>query len=162
MIHLPCHYCGRQDCNKIDIPSKSRDRIPLLQNFRYNGIDRVDNTKGYTIQNTVPCCMVCNRAKNSMSYREFIEYLDALTSHRSSGKVNHDNGTVPLPDRERLGEGWRHDYFEGRESGAVVLRDTQYFNLPFPSTGVRWTVEFYSPGGESEGSIQEEESEAQG
>jgi hypothetical protein len=30
------------------------------------GIDRVDNNKGYTVDNCVPCCTLCNRAKSYM------------------------------------------------------------------------------------------------
>lgn len=38
-----------------------------------NGIDRVDNSKGYTVENTVSCCWPCNRAKMDLTPKEFIE-----------------------------------------------------------------------------------------
>lgn len=47
-----CHYCS--------------STYPAL------GIDRVDNTKGYTIDNCVPCCKKCNWMKRDMTKEEFI------------------------------------------------------------------------------------------
>ena len=43
--------------------------------FNYNGIDRMDNDEGYTEENIVPCCFICNKAKNNMTHQEFIDYL---------------------------------------------------------------------------------------
>jgi len=56
LTNQPCHYC--------DLLSSPR-----------NGIDRVDNTKGYSIDNVVPCCSVCNRAKMEMSYEDFLAFI---------------------------------------------------------------------------------------
>jgi hypothetical protein len=42
LISLPCHYCGGQLC-KSGV-----------------GLDRLDNSQGYTMTNVVPCCGVCN------------------------------------------------------------------------------------------------------
>jgi len=33
----------------------------------YNGIDRVNNTLGYTEENSVPCCKTCNLAKRTLT-----------------------------------------------------------------------------------------------
>jgi hypothetical protein len=44
---LPCHYCGGQ------LAEASA------------GIDRKDNSKGYTEENSAACCEACNKAKNS-------------------------------------------------------------------------------------------------
>ncbi len=35
-------------------------------------LDRVDNNKGYTVDNVVPCCPECNRMKGSQSVDVFI------------------------------------------------------------------------------------------
>lgn len=61
-----CYYCGR-------FPSNSR--ISNNGDFTYNGIDRMDNTKGYTIDNCVPCCKTCNKAKNNNTKEEFINWI---------------------------------------------------------------------------------------
>jgi hypothetical protein len=45
------------------------------------GIDRVDNDKGYTFKNSVPCCSVCNRAKFRMSAAEFVAWGRRFYDH---------------------------------------------------------------------------------
>ena len=42
---MPCHYC--------------RGTLPQYG----SGLDRADNDQGYTPENVVPCCSVCNRVK---------------------------------------------------------------------------------------------------
>lgn len=64
LMYQDCSYCG-------SIPSNSR-KIPVTHEIiYYNGIDRIDNTKGYTIENTTACCKRCNMAKNDLSMEEF-------------------------------------------------------------------------------------------
>lgn len=51
-----CHYCGREPM----LNSYSSDvvvKIPL------NGVDRVNSDLSYSLDNCVPCCGMCNRAK---------------------------------------------------------------------------------------------------
>ena len=64
-----CHYC------KVKPSQKAKNNNII---YIYNGIDRKDNNIGYELNNSLPCCKVCNRAKNSMTYIEFIEYLDRI------------------------------------------------------------------------------------
>lgn len=51
-----CHICGRQ-------PS----------NTHKNGIDRVDNSIGYTIENSKACCGDCNTAKGKYKLNDILE-----------------------------------------------------------------------------------------
>ena len=64
-----CFYCG-------NIPNyihrKEKDE------YIYNGIDRVDNFKGYTKENSVACCGTCNMAKRKMSVIEFSEWIEKV------------------------------------------------------------------------------------
>lgn len=56
-----CVYCDRP-------PHRVRN------GWFYNGIDRLDNNKGYTIKNSVPCCHPCNRVKSDLlSFEEMRE-----------------------------------------------------------------------------------------
>lgn len=64
-----CHYCDEKPSNIF------KDRCPNGY-FTYNGLDRIDNIKGYTLDNVVPCCHTCNMAKRSMPYNEFIEWIN--------------------------------------------------------------------------------------
>jgi len=63
-----CYYCGARPENI----QKSRYHNG---DYTYNGLDRVDNNKGYTMANIVPCCIHCNRAKNSMTLQEFKDWV---------------------------------------------------------------------------------------
>lgn len=61
-----CHYCRKPPAQV----SSSR-----FSKFVYNSIDRVDNNKGYTLDNIVPCCDFCNRAKSDFPIEEFTAWL---------------------------------------------------------------------------------------
>lgn len=80
--HEPCHYCGETDRNSISIKSRIKGRY-IVRDFRYNGLDRKDNDVGYTEENCVPSCIVCNRAKREMPYDEFIEWINRLVAFRN-------------------------------------------------------------------------------
>lgn len=59
----PCHYCG--------------DPITGI------GIDRIDSSLGYTEENVVSCCEVCNRMKLAYSTNFFLEHARKITEHNS-------------------------------------------------------------------------------
>jgi hypothetical protein len=46
--------------------------------YVYNGIDRLDNTKGYTIDNIVPCCYKCNVLKKDFTIDSMVKVLSKL------------------------------------------------------------------------------------
>lgn len=61
IISNPCAYCG-----------ENKKRI---------GIDRIDNNKGYTIENSNPCCTVCNMMKKTMTLDEFMSHINKIYKH---------------------------------------------------------------------------------
>jgi hypothetical protein len=67
-----CHYCGTQPSN---IKKTSNG------NYYWSGIDRVDPSKGYVLNNVVPCCKICNRAKSDLSYENFLQWVHRLSFH---------------------------------------------------------------------------------
>jgi len=62
-----CYYCGVKPNNIANGSSFGK--------YIYNGIDRVDNTKGYTIDNVVTCCHQCNSAKRKLTQQEFKDWI---------------------------------------------------------------------------------------
>ena len=70
-----CFYCGTEPCHTFVASSKSKGKLYTNGGFTYNGIDRVDNQQGYTVKNSVTCCEVCNRAKRTMSAKQFAEWI---------------------------------------------------------------------------------------
>jgi hypothetical protein len=68
-----CYYCGDTPRNKCEITKNGC--------FVYNGIDRVNNSLGYRFDNVVPCCKICNGAKSSLSYTDFINWIKRIQRH---------------------------------------------------------------------------------
>lgn len=62
-----CHYCNILPSRL----SKSKYNIYL-----YNGIDRKNNKIGYELNNCLPCCTLCNKAKRDLDYDIFIEWIN--------------------------------------------------------------------------------------
>jgi len=77
LTSYPCYYCGAIP-NQVMRPKCSRSG-----NYIYNGLDRVDNNKGYTLDNAVPCCYICNKAKGSLSQDEFVIWIHKLIKFQS-------------------------------------------------------------------------------
>jgi len=44
------------------------------------GIDRINNSVGYTATNVIPCCTTCNWMKHSMTQEEFINKCKQIAS----------------------------------------------------------------------------------
>ena len=70
-----CHYCGIGPSNIKTSKSNNGD-------FIYNGIDRIDNMQGYTLDNCVPCCDQCNRSKRGLTKKEFMKWITNLIDHQ--------------------------------------------------------------------------------
>ncbi len=73
LVTSRCHYCGIEPSQVIQA------RYGLNGGIRYNGVDRVDSTKGYEVGNVVSCCGQCNRAKSDLTIDEFRAWVDRLT-----------------------------------------------------------------------------------
>lgn len=69
-----CHYCGVPPTQTIKCNTSE---------YTYNGVDRVDSTKSYTINNCVPCCGVCNTMKMDMDYNTFIQQCKRILENLS-------------------------------------------------------------------------------
>jgi hypothetical protein len=72
-----CHYCGAAPKNKIGRTERKRGNGYYI----YNGIDRMDNKVGYYLDNVVPCCRVCNRAKDVMGAYDFLRWVAKVYTH---------------------------------------------------------------------------------
>jgi hypothetical protein len=61
LIVQPCTYCG--------------GALPVAG----SGIDRVDSSLGYTVENVTPCCGECNRVKSDvLTYEEMLQVGEVL------------------------------------------------------------------------------------
>jgi hypothetical protein len=82
----PCNYCG---CLPKTISSAyySKPGPPDPFPFIRNGVDRIDNKCGYTIENSVTCCEMCNRMKMAYSLEEFLEKIVAIAARAHEKKI---------------------------------------------------------------------------
>lgn len=88
IIKKNCHYCGSPPRNVKTCELKTHTKM-----LTYNGIDRVDNDKGYTKSNVVPCCRNCNIAKHTYSIEFFKELITNI----------YHNFVLPDSKKERNG-----------------------------------------------------------
>lgn len=71
-----CYYCNRPPSNLYTSSNKAS------YSLKYTGIDRIDSTKGYLLDNVVPCCVHCNRAKMSLTQKEFYNLVTDIYNFR--------------------------------------------------------------------------------
>lgn len=80
IVKLNCYYCGLPPSN-IQKDKNSKNGI------NYSGIDRLDSSKGYFLENCVPCCKICNIGKSNMTLKQFMEWITNLCI-RNNGDLN--------------------------------------------------------------------------
>lgn len=74
LITSPCAYC-----NFVPIPEQN-----IL-----NGIDRIDSSKGYELDNCAPCCKYCNMGKNDLPLQEFLDWIHRVKSFQLNKTNSH-------------------------------------------------------------------------
>lgn len=74
LIDGKCHYCGT---GPSSVQSESTKYI-------YNGIDRKDNQIGYTLDNSVTCCSICNSAKGALEYTRFLSLCRTIADRHNN------------------------------------------------------------------------------
>lgn len=62
LVQEACRYCGCQPAG---------------------GIDRLENSVGYTVENSVPCCAQCNYGKRDLTEADFLAWIGRVAAHRS-------------------------------------------------------------------------------
>jgi hypothetical protein len=80
-----CYYCDKP-------PSNEYGSNNYNGNYKYSGLDRVNNLLGYQLDNCVPCCKECNHAKGMLSMQDFTNHIRQI----------YDNFVVNKGGRYRL------------------------------------------------------------
>lgn len=75
-----CFYCGNPPSNVSKSGGTDGD-------FVYSGIDRVDNSIGYTVDNCVSCCHTCNLMKRGLSKDKFVSQVHKISEMFSVSSV---------------------------------------------------------------------------
>ena len=74
-----CFYCGVK-------PNQQAKANGKYNEYVHNGLDRVDNSLGYTPDNVVPCCGNCNMMKRSSHINDFITKIFKIHEHLTREK----------------------------------------------------------------------------
>ena len=74
-----CYYCGIAPQQVSKAKSTNGDYV-------YNGIDRIDSSKGYTKDNCVTCCKWCNTMKLDRGKQEFLAQIAKIYDNMVRGK----------------------------------------------------------------------------
>jgi hypothetical protein len=87
MSQEPCFYCGLKSSNE----QKDTKRGKLITDtiFYYNGIDRVDSSKSYALDNVVTCCKYCNWFKLDDPTQEFLRRAFRVYDHFNLGRDDY-------------------------------------------------------------------------
>lgn len=79
LISRPCHYCWKS-----------------LNGGAGHGLDRVDCSRGYVVDNVVPCCKSCNRIKSDqLTEEEMLAAMAAVKQVRLKNAIG-ESGLVGL------------------------------------------------------------------
>jgi hypothetical protein len=92
IVVKPCTYCQTTFSNSV-------------------GIDRWDNTKGYTIENAVPCCTTCNIMKNESNGDQFLAHATEVFLYQNNKlqenrESKYDNIPTKFSWKDKKSEIW--------------------------------------------------------
>lgn len=76
-----CYYCGAK-------PNQGNYSTVVNGAYIYNGLDRINNDRGYTIDNVVPCCVICNKAKNTLTTEQFKIWIRRIYEHFGKSPID--------------------------------------------------------------------------
>ena len=86
IVHSDCYYCGSK-------PSYFRSMIRYSKNSslqELNGVDRIDSNKGYTKDNCVPCCKICNQMKSNIDIGTFLTQISKIYNFKNVQRLSRE------------------------------------------------------------------------
>jgi hypothetical protein len=119
-IQRPCFYCKYS--NEAEI----------------NGLDRIDNTKGYSVENCVTACKTCNRMKHILHPVFFIEKTTLIFKHQS--------GILDSNERKEFYKKWNEYVHKSPVPYIYVKRVTEEKReIPYLITKEQYEELIYKP-----------------
>jgi len=110
-----CHYCGTK-------PSQRFTRRHYNGSFVYNGIDRKDSAQGYTSENCVPCCGLCNTMKQDLPYENFLAHIAQIQRiHPRVPQAASKKDGIGLGGRQRENKIEVHDTSADRKQRYLAI-----------------------------------------
>lgn len=109
IISKPCHYCGEEPYVHASMIKRANMKEPMLKCV---GIDRIDSSKFYNLDNCVPCCDKCNMMKNALEADEFLEHIQKIADHQN--KIKESSSTISSESTSQA---------NGDGSGTLLIED---------------------------------------
>lgn len=99
IVSKNCAYCGKVPSEIQSLKRYNHTGHPIYM----NGIDRIDSNKGYTINNCVPCCEMCNRMKLNYTKKQFLDHVEQIYLYHKS-LTTIPNGSTSQANGDGSGE----------------------------------------------------------
>lgn len=80
-----CSYC-----NVAPYKDAKTQHTEISSSYKWNGLDRSNPSKGYTLNNVVPCCEQCNYAKLDYTQEEFLNWIKRVYEYQNTLQDNLD------------------------------------------------------------------------
>lgn len=120
MIQSPCFYCKYTNADEV------------------NGIDRIDNSKGYIKENCVSACKICNRIKHIFHPLFFVEKAKIITAFSDS--------TLTDSERDLFYSKWKEYVHKSPVPYGYMKRQTEEKReIPFNLTKEQYEEIIYKP-----------------
>lgn len=89
-----CFYCNSEPKTTRAPRSNFKNRIIKSEEIiTYNGIDRLNNSLGYTEDNVVACCQLCNWQKSNHTKEDFLKFISNIVSW-DKNTINNTSSVV--------------------------------------------------------------------
>ena len=72
-----CFYCGAEP----EIQYRQQTGCNEMLGDKFNGIDRINSDLGYSIDNCVPCCSICNMMKTNYTKEYFLNHIKKIYNY---------------------------------------------------------------------------------
>lgn len=89
LIEGNCAYCGEPP---IVSEYQKQYMQKKIKPYAHHGIDRIDSSIGYELDNCVCCCSKCNYAKHEMSLNDFKDWITKAYNHL----ILKGSSTIPV------------------------------------------------------------------
>jgi hypothetical protein len=78
-----CYFCGQEPNREVKhhLTRRNKKLYNYNNHYLHNGVDRLDNNKGYTLDNCVSCCRTCNVAKGTQTEKDFLDWITKVYNY---------------------------------------------------------------------------------
>lgn len=86
IVQKDCFYCGSS-------PKVMQHMLRYCKNSEpqpLNGIDRIDSSKGYTVDNCVSCCPLCNQMKSNIDQNVFLAQIEKIYNFKNVQRLSRE------------------------------------------------------------------------